>query len=77
MCNIQYKAYSLRWESDLINHLFMECSKDYINDQDIYNKLYHEDLSSVEFSNRLQDIVEPVYVAAKNLGFTEWRIDNE
>ena len=77
LCNVQYKAYSLRWESDLINHLFLECSKDYINDQDIYHKLYCDNLSSVEFGNRLQEIVEPVYVAARNLGFTEWSIENE
>jgi len=70
----EYKAYRLKQENDYINKLFMDCCKDHVNDLDVYHKLYKDGLSELEFHNRLQEVVEPVYIAAKNLGFKEWTV---
>lgn len=41
---------------------------------DIQRKLYKPDISKEEFYNVLKEIVEPVYIAAKNMGFNNWRL---
>ncbi|MBR3251709.1 MAG: hypothetical protein IKF80_08350, partial [Erysipelotrichaceae bacterium] len=73
LCESEFKAYQSKQESDHIRSLFEECCKEHINDIDIYNKLYIDGLSKDEFHNRLKEIVLPVYNAAHNLGFEEWR----
>lgn len=70
----EYMAYCLKNDYDHINKLFEECCKDHVNDMDVYHKLYKDGLTELEFHNRLKEIVEPVYTAAKNLGFREWSI---
>lgn len=70
----EYLAYRLKQENNYINKLFEDCCKDHVNDIDVYHKLYSDGLSSIEFQNRLEEIVKPVYNAAANLGFKEWRI---
>lgn len=70
----EYLAYKLKQENDCINKLFIECCKDHVNDIDVFHKLYSNGLSSFEFQNRLEEIVKPVYNAAANLGFKEWKI---
>lgn len=70
----EYEAYVLKQENSHINKLFVDCCKDHINDMDVYHKLYNDGLSELEFHNRLQEVIEPVYNAAKNLGFKEWSI---
>ena len=73
LCNSEYTAYQLSHQNDLIRTLFDECCKEHVNDTDVFNKLYIEGLTQTEFHNRLKEIVLPLYNAAYNLGFREWK----
>lgn len=73
LCKSEYTAYQLNQKSNHIRSLFEECCREHVNDIDIYNKLYIDGLSRDEFHDRLKEIVLPVYKAAHNLGFEEWR----
>ena len=72
LADIKFHAYSMIWEYDSVRKAFEECKKDHFNDPDIVPKLYHPGLSSEEFSNRLEEIIYPVYLSAENCGFKPW-----
>ena len=77
LSNLQYQAYQMSNVNVVIGKLFHECLDEYVNDMNIRNTLYRSDQSEFEFANRLKEIVEPVYIAARNLGFSEWQGPNE
>lgn len=76
-CELQYIAFEASHSNDLTKKLFNDCLDKYVNDMNIKRSLYKSDQGKTEFVNHLKDIIEPVYNAAKNLGFSEWRAINE
>ena len=77
MCKLQYKAMKISRRDDKIEKLFKECLNEYVNDASIRSKLYRFDQTELEFINNMKEIMEPIYNAAKNLGFREWEITND
>lgn len=73
LCDLQYKAFQISRSNDDLKELFNKCLDKYVNDSNIKNTLYKIDQSKEEFTGHLKDVVEPVYMAAKNLGFNEWK----
>ena len=70
---IEFNAYETICRYDEIRDIFEKCASDHINDPGIKQKLYCPGLDRETFSNRLKEIVEPVYRAAEKMGFGQWR----
>lgn len=71
--NIEYEAYQLMQQNEAVHKEFEKCVKEHINNPDVYAKLYKPGLDRHVFIRTLNDIVEPVYTAASNMGFECWR----
>lgn len=72
---IEYQAYDLAFSTTGIGSIretFEKCLDEHVNDIEIRSKLYHEGLTKDEFGSRLEETIEPIFIAAKNLGFKEW-----
>ena len=72
LSKLQYQAYQISFENQIIGKLFRNCLDEYVNDINIRHSLYQPDQKEYEFTNRLEEVIKPVYTAAKNLGFNEW-----
>lgn len=72
LCDLQYKAFQISCSNEDMKKLFNKCLDEHVNDANIRHTLYKIDQSKEEFSGILKNIIEPVYMAAKNLGFSEW-----
>ena len=51
---------------------FEKCAKEHLNSSEIRGRIYKKGLSLVEFSNALEEVIQPVYQSAKNCGFSNW-----
>ncbi len=72
---LEYRAYELKNTSELVKHEFEKIAPYHLNNQEIKSQLYDEHLRKAEFKQRLDHIIRPVYEAAKNQGFREWKFD--
>ncbi len=72
LCNLEYRAYQLRYESDLVAKEFEICSKYHINDSDVRVALYSDNIMKDDFRERLINVIKPEYDFAKKCGFQEW-----
>lgn len=72
LCDIEYQAYTVTWKYDKIHKLWDDCAKEHINSEEVRKRLYSRNLSKDKFAYELEQIIQPVYAAAKNCGFTEW-----
>ena len=72
LSKLQYRAYRISFENHVIGKLFQNCLDEYVNDINIRHNLYKPDQEEYEFTNRLEEVIKPVYVAATNLGFNKW-----
>ncbi|WP_313151686.1 HNH endonuclease domain-containing protein [Lacrimispora sp.] len=68
----EYFSYQMMWENDVVHKAFIKCSKEHINSDDVMMKLYREGISETEFRANLENIMLPVYNAARNVGFKNW-----
>ncbi len=73
--DLEYRAYRMRQQSTQVAKEFESCALYHLNNQEIRNRLYQEGLGQVEFMQRLEKVIEPVYTAAKNCGFREWKME--
>ena len=71
--DLEYRAYELKAENELIAHEFKKIAPYHLNNQEIRNQLYEDALSKTQFKLRLEHVVRPVYESAKTLGFKEWK----
>ena len=74
LCKSEYFSYKLMWEYPEIHTAFEKCAREHLNNQEIRYKLYQQGLSEREFSERLEEIILPVYKSAKSMGFSNWRL---
>ena len=51
---------------------FEKCAKEHLNNMEIQGRLYRQGLSEKEFSERLEEVMLPVYQSARNAGFNSW-----
>jgi hypothetical protein len=74
LCDLEYQAYKLIWRYDAVHKEFDKCAREHLNNEDVKYRLYREGLSKAEFTVGLEDVIKPVYTAARNLGFDNWRL---
>ena len=74
LCQSEYKAYQAIWQYEPVHQAFDRCAKEHINSTDVMHRLYRAGLNEQEFSSVLEEIIQPVYNAAVNLGFSRWSL---
>lgn len=72
---LEYRAYELKAQYDIVNHEFKKIAPYHLNNQEIKNQLYSEGLDRNYFIERLEHVIKPVYESAQTLGFKEWVYD--
>lgn len=72
---LEYRAYELKAENELIAHEFQKIAPYHLNNQEIRNQLYEDGLDKSSFIGRLEHVIKPVYEAAQMSGFKEWEYD--
>ncbi len=72
---LEYRAYELKAENELIAHEFWKIAPYHLNNQEIRNQLYEDGLDKSSFIGRLEHVIKPVYEAAQMSGFKEWKYD--
>lgn len=72
LCRLEYFSYEMMTEHDSVMDAFEKCSKEHLNSSEIRGRIYKKGLSLTEFSNCLEEVVQPVYQSAKNCGFSNW-----
>lgn len=81
LCETEFNAYQMIWKYEAVYDEFERCKKEHVNSNDAMMKLYRPNISADEYRTNLEHILLPVYDAAKNAGFTTWKIgdvgDNE
>lgn len=60
-------------EKPQINQLFENCLKNNLHNEEITRNLYRRNISEMEFRNRLENIMQPIYQSAQNSGFDIWK----
>lgn len=74
LCRTEYLAYNTMWQHDQVHDVFVRCAKEHVNSSDVMHKLYRPGLDENAFCSTLEEIIRPVYSAAKNLGFHRWSL---
>ena len=72
---LQYHAYETVWKYPAVHDEFNKCLKEHVNSTDVQQKLYRRDLTRDEFFGNMEGILQPVYLAAQNMGFENWRFE--
>lgn len=72
---LEYLSYSLSKENDKVADAFDKISKYHLNNEEVARALYCDGLTEAEFGERLNNVIRPIYEAAKNNGFKEWRYE--
>ncbi len=73
LCKLEYVSYSLSRENGAVAEAFDKVSKYHLNNEEVKKSLYCDGLSEKDFGERLFNVIGPIYNAAKNNGFKEWR----
>ncbi len=74
-CKLEYLSYSLAQEKPAVREEFNKVAKYHLNNEEIMHSLYCDGLSESEFSERLSNVIRPVYNDAKNNGFKDWKYE--
>lgn len=72
LCKTEYASYEMMWRFPRVHEEFERCAKEHLNNMEIRGRLYRRGLSEEEFSERLAEVILPVYQSAKNAGFNNW-----
>ena len=73
LCKLEYVAYSLSKEKPAAAEAFARVSKYHLNSAEVIRTLYCDGLSEEAFGVRLGNIIRPIYDAARDSGFKEWK----
>ncbi len=73
----EYQSYQLLWKYDSVHKEFEKCAKDHINNDEVRYRIYKEGLSFSEFATAIENVVSPVYKAARDCGFANWAYKDE
>lgn len=69
---LEYRAYELKKQNEMVAREFQKIAPYHLNNPEICNQLYEDDLDKASFIERLEHVVKPVYESAQMLGFKEW-----
>lgn len=72
LARVEYLSYEMIWKYDAVQEEFEKCAKEHLNSTEIRQKIYRSGMEFVEFQGALGDVMQPVYLSAKNCGFREW-----
>ncbi len=72
LARLEFLSYKMLWQYDIIHDEFKKCAKEHLNNSDIEYRLYGKGQSEEAFCAQLEEIMRPVYEAAKNSGFGRW-----
>ena len=75
LAKLEYQSYELSKENEAVRSSFDNIAKYHLNSAEIAKELYCDGLSEDDFSNRLYNVIHPVYDAARNSGFREWEYE--
>ena len=78
LCNLEYTSYSLIHKYPSLMDVFITTSKDHFSSLEVKEKLYlRKNHSKQSFSNVLEEILGPQYLAASSCGFKSWEYNYE
>lgn len=72
LCRLEYVSYEMMNNYEVVMDAFEACAKEHLNNSDIQVRIYKKGQSLEEFSNALEEVMQPVYQSAKNCGFSTW-----
>ena len=72
LCELEYISYTMSKEIPDVKDAFGNIAKYHLNNDEVRNALYCDGLTENDFSERLNNVIYPVYDAAKNNGFKMW-----
>lgn len=72
LCRLEYFSYEMIHTNQVVREAFELCAREHLNNSEIRGRIYRYGQSLTEFSNVLEEVVQPVYQSAKNCGFQNW-----
>ena len=60
------------WKYEAVRNEFKKCAREHLNKPEIGHRLYREGLGAEEFTQKLREVVYPIYCSAKTCGFKSW-----
>jgi hypothetical protein len=67
-----YNAMRIAQSNKELGKLFERYIRKNLNSPDLKRRLYSKDISEVTFLENMHDLIHPICLSAKNLGFMEW-----
>ncbi len=75
LCKLEYISYGLSKEQPKVIEAFRKIADYHINNEEVRRSLYCDGLTENEFRERLNNVICPVYDAARNYGFWQCTYD--
>ena len=72
LCEQEFFSYEMMWQYDSVHVEFEKCAKEHLNNEDIKRRVYRKGLTFSEFSESLEEVIQPIYQSARNCGFRNW-----
>ena len=72
LCEQEFFSYEMMWQYDSVHVEFEKCAKEHLNNEDIKRRVYRKGLTFSEFSESLEEVIQPIYQSARNCGFKNW-----
>ena len=72
---LEYLSYQMMWKYEAVRNEFKKCAREHLNNPEIGHRLYREGLGAEEFTQKLREVVYPVYCSAKTCGFSSWEYE--
>ena len=63
------------WKYEAVRNEFKKCAREHLNNPEIGHRLYREGLGAEEFTQKLREVVYPIYCSAKTCGFSCWEYE--
>lgn len=77
LAGIEYMSYEMIWRYDQVHDIFDKCGDEHLHNPEIRNQLYEKGLSDEVFTERLRNVIYPVYLSARICGFSPWKYEAE
>ena len=72
---LEHLSYQMIWKYEAVRNEFKKCAREHLNNPEIEHRLYREGLGAEEFTQKLREVVYPVYLSAKTCGFSSWEYE--
>ena len=72
---LEYLSYQMIWKYEAVRNEFKKCAREHLNNPEIGRRLYREGLGAEEFTQKLREVVYPIYCSAKTCGFSSWEYE--